>query len=117
MDHPMMQRFWSAIETALRRYPWAITLLALIPCAYFDAAGVNHFVAANVFKSDVGALTRSSAPTAGDLAALAHPAASHHVRDSNQILARNVFDNDAGCLNCAPPPVAAEATDDAGVQG
>lgn len=99
-----MQRLWGWIEVVLRRYPWAITLLALIPCAYFDAAGVNHLVAANLFKADVAALTRPAPLSPAELEALNRPVPSHHVRDVNRILARNVFDADAGCLNCAPPP-------------
>jgi general secretion pathway protein C len=107
-----MQRVWAWIETVLRRYPWAITLLALIPCAYFDAAGVNHLLASNLFKADVSSLSRPAAPSPADLEALSRPAASHHVRDVDRILARNVFDSAAGCLNCAPPeppPSEAEA--------
>ncbi len=97
-----MQRVWTAIETVLRRYPWAITLAALIPCAYFDAVGINHLVASSLFKADVDTLTRPApAPPPG--AATATPETpTHHVRDTNQILARNIFDSDAGCLNCAP---------------
>lgn len=98
-----MQRVWTAIETVLRRYPWAITLAALIPCAYFDAAGINHLIASSLFKADVDSLTRPAASaTATPNDPRGEAAASHHVRDTNQILARNVFDSDAGCLNCAP---------------
>src|SRR5262245_30685095 len=100
-----MQRVWASIETVLRRYPWAITLAALIPCAYFDAAGVNHLVASKLFRADVSALTRPAAPTPAELEALNRPAPTHHVRDVSRILARNVFDADAGCLNCAPVPI------------
>jgi general secretion pathway protein C len=99
-----MQRVWAALETVLRRHPWALTLVALIPCAYFDAAGINHLVASNLFKADVDALTRPPPPSPADVQALSRPPTTHHVRDVDRILARNVFDSDAGCLNCAPPP-------------
>lgn len=97
-----MQRVWTAIETVLRRYPWAITLAALIPCAYFDAAGINHLIASSLFKADVDTLTRPAAAPPPGAATASPEAPSHHVRDTNQILARNIFDSDAGCLNCAP---------------
>jgi general secretion pathway protein C len=99
-----MQRAWAAIEMVLRRYPWVLALVALIPCAFFDASGVNHLVALGLFKADLGALTRPAPPSPADLEAVSHPPPSHHVRDLDQILHRDVFDSTAGCLNCAPPP-------------
>jgi general secretion pathway protein C len=109
-----MQRVWTWIELVLRRYPWAITLAALIPCAYFDAAGINHIVAASLFKADVDSLTRpaAAATSSSSESGTTSSPTSHHVRDTNQILARNVFDSEAGCLNCAVPTADAEATSD-----
>lgn len=98
-----MQRVWSVIESVLRRRPWVVVLLVLVPCAYFDAAGFNQLLAANLFQTDVTALTRASAaatPNAADAGA------SHHVRNPDRILSRNVFDSEAGCLNCAAPDAA-----------
>jgi general secretion pathway protein C len=108
-----MQRVWTAIETVLRRYPWAITLAALIPCAYFDAAGINHLIASSLFKADVETLTRPAAPPPPGSAPATPETPAHHVRDPNQILARDIFDSDAGCLNCATPDAAAAPGGDA----
>src|SRR5690242_2516641 len=98
-----MQRLWHWIETGLRRYPWVLTLLVLIPCAYFEAGGVNSLVAAQLFKTDVASLTRSGSAAPPTGATAANTSTSHHVRDVHQILARDIFDADAGCLNCASP--------------
>jgi general secretion pathway protein C len=110
-----MHRVWTTFETVLRRYPWVIILVALIPCAYFAAVGVTQLVAAAVLKADVATLTRR--PATSSTAALAELTSrgrgessgsaeltAYHVRDTHRILERNVFDADAGCLNCAPPP-------------
>lgn len=109
-----MQRVWAALELVLRRHPWAITLVTLIPCAYFAALGTNHLIVSGALKSDVAALSRPLAapPPAppGSVEASAQPSRSpsYHARDIHQILARNVFDSQAGCLNCAPPPAPAD---------
>jgi general secretion pathway protein C len=104
-----MQKLWSFVEMVLRRHPWAVTLAAMIPCAFFSAAMVNNVLAANVFKADVGALTRPGAGGAISFEAQqrAASAASYRARDTDAILRRNVFDADSGCLNCPPPVVEA----------
>lgn len=109
-----MQKLWSFVELVLRRYPWAVTLVALIPCAFFSAAMVNNVLAANVFKADIAALSR---PTAIPFEAQQRSSSpSFHSRDIDNILRRNVFDADSGCLNCPPPvpetPDAGSETDD-----
>jgi general secretion pathway protein C len=106
----VVQKVWSFVELVLRRHPWAVTLLALIPCAFFSAAMVNNVLAANVFKADVAALTRP-APAAAFEAQARPGSQSYRSRDTDTILRRNLFDADAGCLNC-PPPV--PETPDAG---
>jgi general secretion pathway protein C len=107
-----MQKLWSFVEMVLRRHPWAVTLAAMIPCAFFSAAMVNNVLAANLFKADVGALTRPGGGSAVPFEAQPRAgAASYRARDTDAILRRNVFDADSGCLNCPPPVV---ETPDAG---
>ncbi|MBL8683652.1 MAG: hypothetical protein JNK05_31060 [Myxococcales bacterium] len=100
----VMQKVWSYVELVLRRHPWAVTLLAMIPCAFFSAAMVNNVLAANVFKADVAALTRP-APSSPFEAQPRAGSGSYRSRDTDNILRRNMFDADAGCLNCPPPVV------------
>lgn len=102
-----MQKLWSYVELLLRRHPWAVTLVAMIPCAFFSAAMVNNVLAANLFKADVGALTRPAGAVPFE-AQQRNSALSYRSRDTDTILRRNLFDADAGCLNC-PPPVAETA--------
>ncbi len=94
-----MRRLLPWLETILRRQPWVITLLALIPCAYFAARGTGEMVGAKVFAADTEALARplpaSTAPTSEQ-----PTAQNRHVRDRTAIIHRNVFDSDAGCLDC-----------------
>lgn len=101
--NPTLQKIWGAIENVLRRHPWAVTLLALIPCAFFSAAMVNDVVAANVLKADVGALSRPGGGSQLDSNSR-NTTEGIRSRDTDQILRRNVFDADSGCLNCPPPP-------------
>jgi general secretion pathway protein C len=111
--NPTLQKIWGAIENVLRRHPWAVTLLAMIPCAFFSAAMVNDVVAANVLKADIAALSRPGGGMVSDSSS--RPAAeSMRSRDTDQMLRRNVFDADAGCLNCPPPP---PPVVDSGVEG
>lgn len=105
-----MQKLWSYVELVLRRHPWAVTLAALIPCAFFSAAMVNNVLAANVFKADVAALSRPGAGVPFE-AQSRSSATTYRSRDTENILRRNLFDADSGCLNC-PPPV--PETPDAG---
>ena len=101
--NPTLQKIWGAIETVLRRHPWAVTLLAMVPCAFFSAAMVNDVVVANVLKADVAALSRPGGGT--QVESSNRPAAEAlRSRDTDQMLRRNVFDADSGCLNCPPPP-------------
>lgn len=96
-----MQKLWSYVELVLRRHPWAVTLVAMIPCAFFSAAMVNNVLAANVFKADVAALSR---PAAVPFEAQQRSSSqSFRSRDTENILRRNIFDADSGCLNCPPP--------------
>lgn len=105
-----MQKLWSFADLVLRRHPWAVTLVVMVPCAFFSAAMVNNVLAANLFKADVGALTRP--PPSGAVSFEAQQRAgaqSYRARDTDAILRRNVFDADSGCLNC-PPPVPEDAS-------
>ena len=97
-----MRRLLPWLENALRRYPWVITLAALIPCAYFAARGTSEMLGARLFAADTEALARplpqtlaSPTPEAGA------SAQNRHVRDRTAVVHRNVFDSDAGCLDCA----------------
>ncbi len=96
-----MRRLLPWLETVLRRYPWVITLVALVPCAYFAARGTSEMVGAKVFAADTEALARplpaTGVPSAEPSAAAAQ---NRHVRDRTAIIHRNVFDSDAGCLDC-----------------
>lgn len=93
-----MRRLLNSLEGVLRRYPWVVPLLALVPCAYFAARGANDLLAAKLFAADTDALARplaSSRPM--------EPVAvetNHHVRDRAGIIHHNVFDSDGGCLDC-----------------
>ncbi|MFO0602622.1 MAG: type II secretion system protein GspC [Polyangiales bacterium] len=105
-----MRRLLPWLENALRRYPWIITLLALVPCAYFAARGTSEMVGAKVFAADTEALARpvpsALASTTPDQAA----AQNRHVRDRVAIVHRNVFDSEAGCLDC--PDATADVADE-----
>ncbi len=104
-----MRRLLPWLETVLRRYPWVITLVALIPCAYFAARGTSEMVGAKIFAADTEALAR---PMPASAAASAEPSAAaqnRHVRDRTAIIHRNVFDSDAGCLDCDAGAADAEA--------
>ena len=93
-----MRRLLPWLETALRRYPWVITLVALIPCAYFAARGTSEMIGPRLFAADTEALAR---PLPVAVAATGESAAQNrHVRDRAAIVHRNVFDSDAGCLDC-----------------
>ncbi|MDP3276262.1 MAG: type II secretion system protein GspC [Deltaproteobacteria bacterium] len=101
-----VQKAWTFVEMVLRRHPWAVTLAGLVPCAFFSASMVNHVLAANVLKANVGVLTRPG----GGIGASASPERSpltFRSRDTDIMLRRNLFDADAGCLNCPPPIVEA----------
>lgn len=95
-----MRRLLDTVETYLRRYPWVIPLLALVPCAWFAARGTNDLVAARLFAADTEALAR---PLPGVAAPAEAASADHHLRNATAIVHRNIFDSDAGCLDCAPP--------------
>lgn len=106
-----MRRLLPWLETLLRRYPWVITLVALVPCAYFAAKGTGEMVGAKVFAADTEALAR---PLPATTTTASEPAAQNrHVRDRQAIVHRNVFDSDAGCLDC--PDAAADAAVDGAV--
>lgn len=106
-----MRRVLDRLEGILRRQPWALVLLALIPCAWFAARGVNDLVAARLFAADTEALARSL-PAHGPATVEAPVTeANHHLRDRQAIIHRNVFDSDAGCLDCDA------ATDGGAVEG
>lgn len=109
-----MRRVLGFLENTLRRYPWVIPVVTLVPCAYFAARGTNDLVAARLFAADTKALARplASARSGDDSNA---PAANHHVRARDAIIHRNVFDSDAGCLDCdaGNPDAAAEGADGA----
>jgi general secretion pathway protein C len=92
-----MQRATATLETVLRHHPWLLALAALVPCAYFQAVGVNQVVARRLLAPDLAAFVRPAARQ--DAVPDAPP--SHHARDLARILARDVFDSTAGCLNCA----------------
>jgi general secretion pathway protein C len=112
-----MQRAWHFIEITLRRYPWVLTLLTLIPCAYFAAVGTNHLIVSSVLKADVTGLTRAAPPPPPGSPGASTPSPSEtsfHSRDVHQILTRNIFDADAGCLTCAPAPTPTAEVADAG---
>ncbi len=114
----LMSRVRTIVDLVLRKYPWALVLATLIPCAYFGAAGVNHLLASSLLRADVNALTRPNSSGVAD-PSRDRGSGNHHSRDVDQILHRNVFDSDAGCLNCAPPPTdaavsAGDASTDAG---
>ena len=109
-----MRRVLGFLENTLRRYPWVIPVVTLVPCAYFAARGTNDLVAARLFAADTEALARPLASArSGDDSNT--PAADHHVRARDAIIHRNVFDSDAGCLDCdaGNPDAAAEGADGA----
>jgi general secretion pathway protein C len=97
-----MQKLWSYVELILRRHPWAVTLVAMIPCAFFSAAMVNNVLAANVFKADVASLSRPGGSVPFE-AQQRSGSQTFRSRDTDGILRRNLFDADSGCLNCPPP--------------
>ncbi len=107
-----MRRLLPWLETLLRRYPWVITLVALVPCAYFAARGTGEMLGAKVFAADTEALARPL-PAANTATSETPAAQNRHVRDRQAIVHRNVFDSDAGCLDC--PDAAADAGDDSAV--
>lgn len=106
-----MRRLLPWLETLLRRYPWVITLVALIPCAYFAAKGMGEMVGAKVFAADTEALARPLPASGATPSEPSTQAQNRHVRDRAGIVHRNVFDSDAGCLDC--PDAAADADVDA----
>lgn len=95
-----MRRLLPWLENALRRYPSIITLVALVPCAYFAARGTSELLGAKVFAADTEALAR---PIPSALVAPVDQGITQnrHVRDRVAIVHRNVFDSEAGCLDCA----------------
>jgi general secretion pathway protein C len=100
-----MPRLLPFVETLLRRYPWLITLVALIPCAYFAARGTSELAAAQYLPTDAEALSRAL-PTPGARSNEASATTQNrHVRDRAAMIHRNIFDSDGGCLDCpdAPP--------------
>lgn len=109
-----MRRLLPWLENALRRYPWVITLAALIPCAYFAARGTSEMLGARLFAADTEALARPLPQTlAAPTPEAGASAQNRHVRDRTAVVHRNVFDSDAGCLDCAD--AAADGGDDAAV--
>ncbi|MBL8602580.1 MAG: hypothetical protein JNK72_11715 [Myxococcales bacterium] len=107
-----MRRVLGIFETALRRHPWVIPVVTLVPCAYFAARGTNDLVAAKLFAADTAALAR---PLPGHASTEeSAPAADHHLRDRTAIVHRNIFDSDAGCLDCDAGAAADGATPDGG---
>src|SRR3569832_1607605 len=95
-----MRRLLPWLETLLRRYPWVITLVALIPCAYFAARGTGEMVGAKAFAADTEALARPIPAGAATSAEPTSAAQNRHVRDRVAIVHRNIFDSAAGCLDC-----------------
>ncbi len=88
---------WS--ENVLRRFPWVIPLVALVPCAWFAARGTNDLLAAQLFAADTDSLSRSL-PAARSSGEPDGPA-DQHSRDRQSMLHRNIFDSsDAACLDC-----------------
>lgn len=88
---------WS--ENVLRRFPWVIPLVALIPCAWFAARGANDLLAAQLFAADTTSLARPL-PAARAGSEPEGPA-DHHARDRQAMIHRNIFDSsDAACLDC-----------------
>jgi general secretion pathway protein C len=108
-----MRRLLPWLENALRRYPWIITLLALIPCAYFAARGTSEMVGSKLFAADTEALARPIPSSVSLVPGEQGAAQNRHVRDRVAIVHRNIFDSEAGCLDC--PDAAADVTDESAV--
>ncbi len=95
-----MGRAQAWIENTLRRHPWVIPLVAMVPCAFFAARGSTDLVAARLFAADTEALARPLPPSALAIETDRAPVENRHVRSPAAIIHRNIFDSDAGCLDC-----------------